>query len=540
MRAEGEKDSIGLKSHPKDHHNLNFAELHAPEFRGDEAFTVAAAEPDMLESGQDAMIIPVSEMSLKDLSISDRRNFYFLTFLYFIQGVPVGLAFGSIPFILKERLSYSQIGIFSLATYPYSLKLLWSPIVDAIYSRSFGRRRSWIVPVQLFSAFVLFALSFRISHLMETASSSLVTLTIMFTTLVMGSATQDIAVDGWSLTLLSEPALPYASTAQTIGINTGYFTSFTVFLSLSSPEFANKYFRSQPDISRGLITLPEYLFLCSVVFLIATALAAFGRRRDPPQSSLDESVSDIYGQMVKILRLPAVQSLLVVHMLAKIAFQCADQVTNLKLVEHGLSKEDLALVVLADFPFEILCGYFAAQWSTGKRPLQPWKYAYLVRLGFVGIGMLQVYFFPAHGINFWYLLFIMSVHIITQFLSTLQFVSINAFHTRISDPEIGGTYMTVLNTIANLGGQWPRALVLWGVDLFTDAKCTASGESCVAQAAKDQCSTLGGKCVIYRDGYYIMNCLCITIGLLLFHFFLRRAVENLQSLRPSAWRATTK
>lgn len=33
-----------------------------------------------------------------------------------IQGVPIGLAFGSIPFLLKSKLSYSQLGTFSLAT----------------------------------------------------------------------------------------------------------------------------------------------------------------------------------------------------------------------------------------------------------------------------------------------------------------------------------------------------------------------------------------------------------------------------------------
>lgn len=34
-----------------------------------------------------------------------------------LQGVPLGLASGSIPFLLQQRLTYSQIGIFSLATY---------------------------------------------------------------------------------------------------------------------------------------------------------------------------------------------------------------------------------------------------------------------------------------------------------------------------------------------------------------------------------------------------------------------------------------
>jgi len=43
---------------------------------------------------------------------------------------------GSIPFLLQSKASYTEIGIFSLASYPYSLKLLWSPIVDAVYSDS--------------------------------------------------------------------------------------------------------------------------------------------------------------------------------------------------------------------------------------------------------------------------------------------------------------------------------------------------------------------------------------------------------------------
>ena len=62
-------------------------------------------------------------------------------------------------------------------------------------------------------------------------------LSLMFTTLVFLCATQDIAVDGWALTLLSEKNKKFSSTAQTIGLNTGYFLSFTVFLAFQSKEF---------------------------------------------------------------------------------------------------------------------------------------------------------------------------------------------------------------------------------------------------------------------------------------------------------------
>ena len=56
------------------------------------------------------------------------------------------------PFLLQSKASYTAIGVFSLASYPYSFKLLWSPIVDSLYNSSFGRRKSWVVPIQLMSA----------------------------------------------------------------------------------------------------------------------------------------------------------------------------------------------------------------------------------------------------------------------------------------------------------------------------------------------------------------------------------------------------
>ena len=62
-----------------------------------------------------------------ELPLQDRRNFLWLVLLYFLQGIPMGLAGGSVPFLLKSHFSYSQIGVYSLASYPYSLKLLWSP-----------------------------------------------------------------------------------------------------------------------------------------------------------------------------------------------------------------------------------------------------------------------------------------------------------------------------------------------------------------------------------------------------------------------------
>ena len=68
---------------------------------------------------------------------------------------------------------------------------------------------------------------------------------------------------------------------------------------------------------------------------------------------------------------PDVQKFALVHLVSKLGAAAHDAATSLKLLEKGLSKEDLALAVLIDFPFQILFGWLAARWSTGERPLRP-------------------------------------------------------------------------------------------------------------------------------------------------------------------------
>ena len=66
-----------------------------------------------------------------------------------------------------------------------------------------------------------------------------------------------------------------------------------------------------------------------------------------------------------------------------------------------------------------------------------------------------------------------------------MFVSIMAYFNRVSDPNIGGTYMTLLNTISNLGGNWPATLALWFVDPLTWKSCTGGKEGMTCATATE-------------------------------------------------------
>lgn len=76
-----------------------------------------------------------------------------------------------------------------------------------------------------------------------------------------------------------------------------------------------------------------------------------------------------------------------------------------------------------------------------------------------------------------------------------MFVSVMGFFARISDPMIGGTYMTLLNTIVNLGGNWPNTLALSLVDDLTVAACETGSQNGLACHQKTQKEVSDYKCL---------------------------------------------
>ena len=386
--------------------------------------------------------------SFHNLPASDRRNFLLLCVLYFLQGVPMGLATGSVPFLLKPYLSYGQIGIFSLASYPYSLKLLWSPIVDAVWSPTFGRRKSWITPVQVIAGLAMIYLGGRIEDMMERAGANggagVWNFTYWWFLLVFFCATQDIAVDGWAITLMSPPNISYASTAQTVGLTAGQFLSYTVFLAFNSADFANRWFRSTPK-EGGLLSLGTYLTFWGWAYLVVTLALAVMKREDRTKGR--DSILDVYKSMWSVLKLKNIQTIIIIHLIAKIGFQANDAVTSLKLLDKGFGQDNMALVVLIDFPFEIMLGYYAGKWSTQYTPMRLWCWAFVGRLAAAVLAQATVMVYPsAEEVPVWYVLAVIGEHVISTFMMTVMFVAVSAFHARIADPAIGGTYMTMLAT----------------------------------------------------------------------------------------------
>jgi PAT family beta-lactamase induction signal transducer AmpG len=124
-------------------------------------------------------------------------------FMGFSSGLPLPLTFGTLSFWLAESgVSRTEIGLFALVGSVYSLKYLWSPLIDRLalpgITGRFGRRRGWalLIQVLLIPAIIALGLTDPAQNPWPTALAAVIVAFL--------SASQDIVIDAYRIELLDE------------------------------------------------------------------------------------------------------------------------------------------------------------------------------------------------------------------------------------------------------------------------------------------------------------------------------------------------
>jgi PAT family beta-lactamase induction signal transducer AmpG len=108
--------------------------------------------------------------------------------LYFSEGLPFGIVKELIPLYLRvAHVELRVIGLASSVSLAWTLKFFWSPLVD-----TFGTYRRWIAGALVAIIASLGALAFLPAHVT-------IAFYVVLAVLALGSATQDIAVDAFTI-----------------------------------------------------------------------------------------------------------------------------------------------------------------------------------------------------------------------------------------------------------------------------------------------------------------------------------------------------
>ncbi len=130
-----------------------------------------------------------------------RRKLVWVAALSFASGFPYGVFVELLPTYFRVRdVGLAEIGAVAALGGAWTFKFLWAPLIDRT-----GTRKGWIIGSQLLLAVVLASLT-----TLDVSSIS-TTVWLLLAALVALSATQDVAIDAYTIELLDERELGAAN-----------------------------------------------------------------------------------------------------------------------------------------------------------------------------------------------------------------------------------------------------------------------------------------------------------------------------------------
>ena len=159
---------------------------------------------------------------------------YLLLFTFgFVSGFTLLISGSSLNFWLaKSDITLEIIGLFSLATLPYSFNFLWSPIIDKfslpILGAKFGNRFSWLLLLNICMGIFIYLLS------LKSPASNLLHCAILTFMVSLFSSTQDALLNGWRSEIIEQNKHGITTSIYIFGYRLGFLISGSGSIYLST------------------------------------------------------------------------------------------------------------------------------------------------------------------------------------------------------------------------------------------------------------------------------------------------------------------
>lgn len=136
--------------------------------------------------------------------------------LYLAHALPLYFYNVALPAILRHQgVDLRWIGMLSLLYIPWAFKFFWAPLIDRFYFKKLGKRKTWLLFTQI--ALVIGVVALALTQF-DYGLGVFVVVGLWISTF---AATQDIAIDGYTVETFSESEYRLGSMAQSIGVALG-------------------------------------------------------------------------------------------------------------------------------------------------------------------------------------------------------------------------------------------------------------------------------------------------------------------------------
>lgn len=354
--------------------------------------------------------------------------------LYFVQGLPFGFQATALPVYLRDAgVSLTGIGLATALALPWMLKVLWAPLVDRYGSPRLGRRRSWILPLQVLLAAACAAAA------AATPDGRLTALLLLVLLMNLFAATLDVAVDGLAVDLLQPTELGHGNIAQVVGYKVGMLTGGGLLVWASGRIGWDGLFLAMA----GLVAL-------SLLVTLSFRERPAAGDGEPAEQPVYPRIGEILALLGRSLRSRNALWLLLFVGTYKLGESMADTMFRPFLVDAGFGREQIGLWVGTWGMLFSIAGSFAGGLLASRVPL-------LRALAVTAV----LRALPVAG-EWWLSLVeptaqrVIAVTCAEQFFGGALTTALFAYMMSRVDRRIGATHYTLLATV-EVSGKLPAA-----------------------------------------------------------------------------------
>jgi PAT family beta-lactamase induction signal transducer AmpG len=259
------------------------------------------------------------------LQVFQSRKMVALLLLGFSSGLPLFLTSKTLQaWMTVERVDLGAIGLFSLVSLPYSLKFIWSPLLDRFVPPFLGRRRGWLVLTQGALLLAIAAMA------LQRPSQALQLLAINALLIAFFSASQDIAFDAYRTDVLEQREMGAGAAVAVLGYRIALIVTGSLALILAD----------------RIPWSTVYLLMSAlmVIGLCASLWAPEPRQQERPPTSLADAVSLPFIEFFQRSGLLRGVLILLFIVLYKLGDALANNMSTPFLLQTGFSQTDIGAI----------------------------------------------------------------------------------------------------------------------------------------------------------------------------------------------------
>ena len=355
------------------------------------------------------------------LKVFESRKMAALLLLGFASGLPLLLIGNTLKaWMTLEKVDLGAIGWFSLASLPYSFKFLWSPFLDRFTLPFLGRRRGWLIVMQVALIVAIALMGF------QQPKQALQMLAINAIVIAFLSATHDIAADAYRTDVLTQLELGAGAAVFILGYRIALLVAGSLALILADKmPWSSVYLLMAGTMAIGIF---------------ATLLAPEPKEISPP-ASLADAVVLPFGEFFQ--RQGVLHGILILLFITlyKLGDALLSNMTTPFLLNTGFTKTDIGAIQVGMGLIATIVGALAGGSILSKIGINRslWVFGFLQ-----AVSNLAYYFLSIVGKNYQAMVLAINIEQFCGGLGTAAFV---AFLMSLCNQRFSATQYALLSSL---------------------------------------------------------------------------------------------